>query len=139
MAHYAFINDENIVVQVIVGNNEDTTPPEGFDTWEAYYESLEWHTGTCLRTSYNTYQNSHILGGTPFRGNYASVDMIYDATNDVFYEQQPYASWTLDSSTWTWQPPVPYPTLTQEQLDADDVTSYYWDEETTNWIQRTPE
>jgi hypothetical protein len=139
MAHYAFIDENNIVTQVIVGANENETPPTGFDTWESYYESLDWHSGTCLRTSYNTFQNTHLDGGTPYRGNYAGFGMIYDSVNDVFYEQQPYASWTLDTNTWTWQPPIQMPELTEEQKNAEEVTSYYWDEETSNWVQRTPE
>jgi hypothetical protein len=139
MAHYAFIDENNIVTQVIVGANEEETPPTGFETWESYYESLDWHSGTCLRTSYNTFQGQHLTDGTPFRGNYAGEGMIYDSVNDVFYKQQPYASWTLDTSTWTWQPPIQMPELTEEQKSAEEVTSYYWDEETQNWVQRTPE
>lgn len=138
MAHYAFIDENNIVTQVIVGNEENTDPPEGFDTWESYYESLDWHTGTCIRTSYNTYQNTHLNGGTAFRGNYAGIGYKYDSVNDVFYEQQPYPSWTLDTSTWTWQPPTPYPTLTQEQLESDEVTSYEWNESSLSWQLRSP-
>ena len=136
MAHYAFIDENSTVIQVIVGSEETTDAPNGFDTWEAYYESLEHHTGTCLRTSYNTYEGTHLLGGTAFRGNYAGLGMKYDSGNDVFYWEQPYASWTLDTSTWTWEPPVAYPTLTAEQLSADEVTSYEWNEETTSWVLR---
>lgn len=141
MAHYAFIDENNIVTQVIVGIDEDDTAqlPDGFANWESYLESLEQHSGTCVRTSYNTYENTHLLGGTPFRGNYAGLGMIYDATNDVFYWPQPYPSWTLDNSTWTWQPPTPYPELTEEQKSAEEVTSYEWNEETTSWVLRTPE
>tara|TARA_Y100000389_G_C17146723_1_gene357611 strand:+ start:161 stop:586 length:426 start_codon:yes stop_codon:yes gene_type:complete len=141
MAHYAFIDDNSVVTQVIVGIDEDNTEdlPEGFATWEAYYESLEQHSGTCIRTSYNTFEGTHLSGGTPFRGNYAGLGMKYDTENDVFYWQQPYSSWTLNTTTWIWEPPVPYPALTEEQQSADEVTSYEWNEETTNWVLRTPE
>ena len=52
--------------------------------------------------------------------------MYYDKTNDVFYEKQPFASWTLDKITWTWKPPIEYPLLTEEQIQKN--TYYYWDE-----------
>jgi hypothetical protein len=70
MAHYAFINENNIVTEVIVGKDEDdnTDLPEGFADWEAWYADFRGQ--TCKRTSYNTIANTHTLDGTPFRGNY---------------------------------------------------------------------
>tara|TARA_R100001463_G_scaffold50256_1_gene100351 strand:+ start:87 stop:473 length:387 start_codon:yes stop_codon:yes gene_type:complete len=114
MAHYAFLDDNNIVTQVITGKDE------GGDTnWEEYYETL--HSQTCKRTSYNTIANTHTNEGTPFRGNYAGVGYTYDTDNDVFYEPQPYASWTISEETnWLWTSPVPYP---------DDGNAYKWNEE----------
>ena len=120
MAHYAFLDENNIVTSVIVGNEE------GGDTdWEEYYGTL--HSQTCKRTSYNTIANTHAEGGTPFRGNYAGIGDIYDTTNDVFYIPQPYPSWTISEETnWVWTPPVPYP---------DDEQEYNWNEETTSWVE----
>ena len=73
MAHYAFLNDNNIVTEVIVGKDEDDNAdlPEGFDSWEAWYG--DYRGQTCKRTSYNTFGNSHTLDGTPYRGNYAGI------------------------------------------------------------------
>jgi len=131
MAHYAFLNEENIVTEVITGIDEDNTDtlPEGFASWEAWYADFRGQ--TCKRTSYNTFENSHLLGGTPFRGNYAGIGMTYDTDNDVFYLPQPYGSWTL-SSNWPWEAPIAYPT---------DGLYYYWDEDayqadnTTGWVE----
>jgi len=131
MAHYAFINEENIVTEVITGIDEDNTDtlPEGFASWEAWYADFRGQ--TCKRTSYNTFENSHLLGGTAFRGNYAGIGMTYDTDNDVFYLPQPYGSWTL-SSNWAWEAPIAYPT---------DGLYYYWDEDayqadnTTGWVE----
>jgi hypothetical protein len=101
MAHYAFINSENVVVEVIVGRDEtDTTG--GINDWETYYASKRPGL-ICKRTSYNTYydgetiydasgepigvtqtNSKHRLGKTPFRGKYATIGDIYDAANDVF-------------------------------------------------------
>ena len=118
MAHYAFLNDNNIVTEVIPGRDEDDIEelPEGFDSWEEVY--ADYRGQTCKRTSYNTVGNSHTLGGTPFRGNYAGKSYIYDEDNDVFYPQKPYPSWTLDEN-WIWQAPIDYP---------DDGEPYLWNE-----------
>ena len=106
MAHYAFINEENIVVEVITGRDETDLDnlPEGFANWEAYYETRRDGL-TCKRTSYNTIGNQHLLGNTPFRGNFASIDGTYDVENDVFIANQPPIdgwTFTLDENTWTW-------------------------------------
>jgi hypothetical protein len=63
------------------------------------------------------------------RGNYAGIGFTYDATNDVFYAPKPYASWTLNQSTWTWEAPTLMPT---------DDKLYRWDEATTSWVETPP-
>ena len=124
MAHYAFINDNNIVTEVIVGIDEDNTEtlPEGFSSWEEWYGDFRGQ--TCKRTSYNTIANAHSGEGTPFRGNYAGIGYTYDYARDAFIPPKPYASWTLDETTCLWQAPVAYP---------DDGEMYTWNEETTTW------
>jgi hypothetical protein len=117
MAHYAFITD-GVVTEVIVGKDEGT---DGVD-WEEYYGNFKGQ--TCKRTSYNTFGNEHLLGGTPFRGNYAGIGYTYDDVNDVFYPAQPYPSWTLNQTTWQWTPPVEKP---------NDATITEWNEETQSW------
>ena len=136
MAHYAFINENNIVTEVIVGKDEDDldTLPEGFTDWEEWYGDFRGQ--TCKRTSYNTIANTHNLGGTPFRGNYAGIGSVYDASNDVFYSPQPYASWVMDEDTWTWKAPVDMPDLTEEEVASNSY--YVWNEETTSWDLITP-
>ena len=118
------IDENNIVTQVISGVDETEDTPEGYENWEEFYGEL--HSSTCKRTSYNTLRNTHREEGTPFRGNYASVGYVYDSTNDVFYEQQPYASWTLNESNWQWEPPVEYP----------ESGWWIWDEDNQQWIER---
>jgi hypothetical protein len=121
MAHYAFIDENNIVREVITGVDEDNTDtlPEGYTSWEDWYLTQRPSMTTCKRTSYNTTGNTHTGGGTAFRGNYAAVGMTYDETNDVFYAEQPFASWTL-SSNWEWEAPLDKP---------DDGTPYMWNED----------
>jgi hypothetical protein len=121
MAHYAFLDENNIVTSVIVGKEEGT---DGID-WEQKYGEIKGQ--TCKRTSYNTIANTHLLDGTPFRGNYAGVGFTYDSSNDVFYAPQPYPSWTLDTNIWSWKAPLPYP------VAGDDEERYKWNEETTSW------
>ena len=123
MAHYAFLDDNNIVTQVITGRNEDEVV-DGITDWEAYYGDR--HGQTCKRTSYNTFGGTHLSGGTPFRKNYAGMGMVYDPVRDAFYGVQPFPSWVLDEETCLWDAPVPYP---------DDGLDYDWDEDTVSWVQ----
>ena len=125
MAHYAFLNGNNIVEMVIPGREEDDLEnlPEKFSSWEEYYGDL--HNKKCLRTSINTLGNEHHDGGTAFRGNYAGKGYTYNEENDVFIAPQPFDSWVLDTDTWTWNAPVDYP---------DDGLFYEWSEYAENWI-----
>jgi len=86
MAHYAFIDENNIVVEVIVGRDENDLA-DGVTSWESYYG--EFRGMTCLRTSYNTYLDDngvsqHRKGGTPFRGTYAGIGYTYDSDANIF-------------------------------------------------------
>ena len=120
MAHYAKVLDGK-VTNVIVAE------AEFFDTF------IDDSPGNWIQTSYNTYGNQHRLGGTPLRKNYASVGDTYDSTKDAFYKPQPYASWTLNSTSFIWEAPITYPS---------DAKAYYWDESvyqadnSKGWIER---
>lgn len=96
MAHYAFLDDNNIVTEVIVGKNEGE---DGID-WEEYYGNFRGQ--KCKRTSYNTYANQHNNGEVPFRGNYAGIGYIYDFDFDVFIPPKPTSDAILDTSSFTW-------------------------------------
>jgi hypothetical protein len=128
MAHYAFLDENNIVTGVIVGKEEGT---DGID-WEQKYGEIKGQ--TCKRTSYNTRHNEHSDGGTPFRGNYAGIGYTYDEVNDVFIGPKPvgFDSFILNESTWSWEAPVTMPELTEEQIAARNY--YIWNEETTSWV-----
>jgi hypothetical protein len=118
MAHYAFLDQNNIVTEVIVGKNEG----EENINWEQHYGNFRGQ--LCKRTSYNTVNGIHSLGGTPFRKNYAGIGMTYDETRDAFIPQKPYNSWILNESTCNWDAPVARP---------DDNNIYIWNEEILNW------
>lgn len=120
MAHYAFLDENNVVTEVIVGKNEGE---DGVD-WEAWYG--EFRGQTCKRTSYNTYGGVHNNGGTPFRKNYAGIGYTYRADLDAFVPPQLYASWTLNTDTCLWDPPVAKP---------NDGQSYIWDEDQQQWTE----
>lgn len=117
MAHYALLNSNNIVTQVITGKDEG-----GNVDWEVYYGNF--HNQTCKRTSYNTIGGVHINGGTPFRKNYAGLGYTYDEDRDAFIEPQPFNSWTLNEDSCQWEAPTPYP---------EDGERYVWNEETLTW------
>lgn len=115
MGHFAKVVDGK-VTQVIVAEQEF------FDTF------VDSSPGAWIQTSYNTQGNKHLLGGTPLRGNYAGIGYTYDQANDVFYAPQPFASWVLNNTTWTWEAPTPMPT---------EGGPYRWDEPTTSWVAVT--
>lgn len=121
MAHYAFLDDDNIVFKVITGRDAEDLA-DGVSSWEDFYGSQEG--ARCLRTSYNTWGNSHQLGGTPFRANYAGIGYTYDEQLDAFIPPKPFASWVLNEETCLWDPPVPYPI-------SDFVCA--WNEEAQAW------
>ena len=118
MAHYAFLDSNNVVTEVIPGKDEN----EDSVNWEQWYGDFRGQ--VCKRTSYNTRGNVHNNGGTPFRGNYAGIGYTYNADIDAFVPPQPFPSWTLDANV-VWQPPVAMPT---------DGAMYSWDEATTAWV-----
>jgi hypothetical protein len=117
MTYFAKLDDNNVVVFVTVGRQED-------DGKEAELCAL---TGDrYVQTSYNTHGGVHTLGGTPFRGNYAGIGYTYDEQLDAFIPPRPFDSWLLDENTFSWVAPVPYP---------EDGTNYSWDEEAGAWVE----
>lgn len=129
MAHYAELDENNIVTQVFVGRDEDDLA-EGVTDWEVYYARPGF---TVKRTSYNTRSGVHYNPETgepsedqtkAFRGTYAGVGFHYSEELDIFYPPQPYPSWVLNAETASWEAPVDYP---------EDGNSYIWDESSTSW------
>jgi hypothetical protein len=117
MAHFAQLNEENLVTQVIVVANPDTADQDGVENEAigiAFCTNLLG--GKWVQTSYNA----------NIRKNYAGVGYKYDAALDAFIPPQPFASWTLNNETAQWEAPTPYPT---------DDKRYTWDEATTAWVE----
>jgi hypothetical protein len=123
MAHYAFLDDNNLVTEVIVGRDEDEIV-NGVTDWETYYGAVRGQ--VCLRTSYNTIGGVHSEGGAPFRFNYAGIGFTYDPERDAFIPPKPFESWVLDETTCLWQAPIPYP---------EDGGVYTWDESEGDWVE----
>jgi len=121
MAHYAFLDENNIVTEVIVGIDE-TELIEGKDP-ETWYG--EFRGQRCKRTSYNTRGGAHVNGGTPFRFNFAGRGYTYDEDRDGFIPPKPFPSWELNEQTCLWEAPVEMP---------DDGEMYTWSEENMNWV-----
>tara|TARA_Y100000389_G_C17471166_1_gene531128 strand:- start:1 stop:372 length:372 start_codon:yes stop_codon:yes gene_type:complete len=119
MAHYAFLDENNIVTEVIVGKDETDTSED----WEQVYGEVKGQ--VCKRTSYNTHAGAHINGGTPYRGNYAGIGMKYDENLDAFIAIKPYPSWTLNN--YIWHCPVSYPD--NEPYDQN----FEWNEDDLSW------
>lgn len=117
MAHYAFLDANNVVVEVITGCEDESTD------WEAFYGDVRGL--RCKRTSYNTFGGVHLNGGEPFRKNYAGIGFVYDESRDAFIPERPYPSWVLNETTCQWEAPIALP-------DTDNV--YRWDEDTLEWV-----
>jgi hypothetical protein len=111
MSHFARVNAQGIVEQVIVAEQDfiDTLP-----------DKTSW-----VQTSYNTQGGQH-PEGRPLRKNYAGIGYTYDRVLDAFIPPKPYASWTLNEDTCLWDAPTPYPT---------DGKTYNWDENTQQWAE----
>ena len=125
MAHFAKINDNNIVLSVLVLSDKNTKNSEGVETesvGQAFLEkSANWPADKWIQTSYNTKFNTHNLGGTPFRGNFASIGFIWDQANQIFWPAQPYPSWVKNNTTADWDAPhnnKPDLDATQESQNA---------------------
>ena len=131
MAHYTFLDNNNIVTEVIVGKNEGE---ENID-WEVHYGNFRGQ--VCKRASYNTSGGIHSSGGIPYRKNYAGIGYSYDEQRDAFIPPKPYASFVLNEDTCLWEAPIIKPELTEAEVLAR--SSYRWDEETLDWILETPE
>jgi hypothetical protein len=111
LAHYAFLDENNIVTEVIVGRDENEIV-DGISDWEAYY--AEFRGQVCVRTSYNG----------NIRKNYAGIGFTFDEELDAFIPPKPFESWLLVEETAQWTAPIPYP---------EDDLMYSWNEELGDW------
>jgi len=130
VAHFAKLDENNIVTFVTVGRQED-------DGREA---ELSARTGDVYKqTSYNTRGGVHYTDGVPsadqlkaFRKNYAGLGYTYDAGRDAFIPQKPYASWVLNETTCLWDAPVAMP---EDAGTGEPPKRYTWDEDTISWVE----
>ena len=124
MAHFAQLDENNIVTQVIVVNNEvilDENNQEQESIGTDFCKSLFGTDTNWKQTSYNG----------SFRGNYAGTGYTYDNALDAFYAPQPFNSWILDTGSFTWEAPVDYPT---GDITGSYTGSYEWSESELNWV-----
>jgi hypothetical protein len=128
MAHFAKLDKNNIVIQVDVVNNLDIKNENGVEQEQVGINFLHSFyrnpNDVWKQTSYNTQGGVHLLGGTPFRKNYAGIGYTYDSVRDAFIPTKPYNSWVLNEQTCNWEAPIAYP---------NDGQMYRWNEETKNW------
>jgi hypothetical protein len=120
MSHFAKINSENIVEQVIVIEQDVLNTGHWGDP-------ASW-----VQTSYNTHGGVHSLGGTPLRKNFAGIGYTYDPVRDAFVPPKPYSSWVLNEDTCLWEAPIPMP------AEKGNIV-YVWDEDTVSWTEYDPE
>ena len=117
MAHFAQIDENNIVQQVIVVHNNELLDENGVEQESKGIEFCKnLLGGNWVQTSYNA----------AFRKNYAGTGYTYDPVRDAFFEPKPYDSWVLNEETCQWEAPIPYPL---------NGKIYRWDEETVSWVE----
>ena len=122
MAHFAEIDENNIVTRVlVVGDDQE-------DRGQEFLADDLGLGGIWKKTSYNTQGGVHTLGGTPFRKNYAGIGYTFDATLDAFIPPKPYASWLLNEETCNWEAPV--------EMPVEEGKFYTWNEETVSWDEQ---
>ena len=142
MAHFAQLDENNVVTQVIVVGNSDTSDVNGVESESigvAFCQKLLGADTNWKQTSYNANMRGNYAGiGYTYMSNVATLGV---GSTDIFIEQQPYASWTIGVGTARWYSPIPEPALTDDQIAAK---SYYtWDESayqadnTTGWVLNT--
>ena len=120
MAHFAEIDENNIVTRVlVVGDDQENRGQE-------FLANDLGLGGTWKKTSYNTVGGVHSNGGTPFRKNYAGIGFTFDEARDAFIPPKPFNSWILNEDTCLWESPVSYP---------NDGKLYTWNEENTTWVE----
>jgi len=129
MAHFAELDENNIVIRVISVHNNELLDDEGNESEVkgiAFLTSLYSHLGELewKQTSYNTQGGVHKLGETPFRKNYAGIGYTYDKSRDAFIPPKPYPSWVLDEDKCLWEAPTAMP---------DDGEKYRWNESEGSW------
>lgn len=123
MAHFAQLDENNVVTQVIVVDNKDTSDANGVEKESigvAFCERLLG--GTWKQTSYNA----------NLRKNYAGIGYTYNASIDAFVPPKPYASWVLNETTAQWAAPVDMP---EDAGTGDPPKRYTWDEDNTQWVE----
>jgi len=128
MASFAKLNSNNIVERVESVVNEVIKDSNGVEQESIGINFLKTlynePNANWKQTSYNTQGGIHVLGGIPFRKNFAGKGYVYNENKDAFIPQKPYESWILNENTCLWEAPVPYP---------NDGKIYFWNEETQNW------
>ena len=119
MAHFAEIDDNNIVTRVLVVPDEEENRGQDFLATDLGLG------GVWKKTSYNTMGNIHALGGTPFRKNYAGIGFTYDESRDAFIAPKPFNSWVLNEDTCIWNAPTAMPVV--------EGKTFIWVEDDLNW------
>ena len=142
MAHFAKIGMNGKVIAVLTCGNNDMKNADGVEDESVGQQYLElhnnWPAAMWIQTSYNTTANTHRLGGTPLRGNYAGIGYEWDEDNNIFWPKKPYASWVKNTTTARWQSPIgDAPALTAEQTSQNEANThewnYVWNEANTTW------
>ena len=142
MAHFAKLGANGKVIQVLTMDNDKMLNADGVEDESVGQQWLEthnnWPAQMWIQTSYNTINNTHRLGGTPFRGNYAGIGYEWDEYNQIFWPKKSYASWVKHIESASWKSPIgDPPAFTAEQASQNEANThqwrYNWNEANQSW------
>jgi hypothetical protein len=135
MAHYAELNENNEVIYVAYMDNEIIMDENRNEVEELGIKHLHTHHGAERKWVRTSYRGN-------FRGKYAGLGDTYREDLDMFISPSPYPSWILNETTYQWEPPIPQPQLTQEEVDAGHYYTWlegaYKADNTTGWFLLAP-
>ena len=131
MAHFAKIGNNSKVLQVLIIEDKHLLNADNIEDESVGQQYLEqhnnWPAQMWIQTSYNTMHNQHLAGGTPFRGNCASIGGTWDEDNNMFWPKKPYPSWVKHIESATWKSPIgDEPALTEEQTSQNTAGTHLW-------------
>tara|TARA_R110000822_G_scaffold75345_2_gene181258 strand:+ start:178 stop:618 length:441 start_codon:yes stop_codon:yes gene_type:complete len=139
MASFAKIGLNSKVIEVLSVHNNELLDSNGVEQEVNGIDFITKLTGWSIwkQTSYNTHGGVHLLGGTPFRKNHASIGYTYNEDKDAFIPPKPFNSWILNETTCLWKAPISKPEFTAEQESQNTAETHYWcyvwNETTTAW------
>lgn len=136
MAHFAKLSENNEVLSVHVVDNSNIMDNgvESETKGQNFLSNIhKWPANLFKKCSYNTSKGVHKNGETPLRANFPSIGYLWNEDHNIFTQPKPYASWTLDTTTGVWNPPVARPEPQEDAANKSNIRHFSWNETNQQW------